>query len=461
MPESNLPLRANKPLLTIGQWGAACCFSYLVLVSGAAHAASERFFPVLTESNLHWFSYFDDTYLFAEDSMHGAADEAAPSDIAKRIASYEAALEDLAVSGNNYDVVQGEILDALAQLYQQSRQWEKALETKQRRYFLARINNGLYDPGHAKTLAELAELAQAAGDVAQADSYHHALLNFQTRILEKDDPALINTYLRWADWHLHNFVTTASPALAFNSWHTGPLMNPHFLESDNFYRKALTGMRSPGYLAPEGRLAMQFAIRKWQLLHFTAFENAGPDSGFAQHDPFSSSLTPAGFMPTKIHMVRIAEEMKPPVDDSVLQDAELARHTAAQLVMLGDWMTTIGLGRDGQDRYREAEALLEASGISSDWQEKLLAPGLPVPDPDDWYHFFSQQPVFSGHIDVELTLDRNGNVSKTAFSYEGEVDPRLRKRLLRHINTLSFRPLAVGDTGEEKERPVSLRFYYE
>jgi len=449
----------------IGVSTVLCCWLVLAAAGAYARADAPRFFPVLTESNLHWFSYFDQAYPIQEKlARHPAmAEEEDLPAISGRIADYQEALDDLVATGNNFAVAQGEILDALAQLYQQDGQWEKALAAKQQRYFLARIHNGLHDPGHVWILAELADLAQAAGDMAQADDYQHALLNLQTRILDQDDPALINTYLRWADWHLQNFIMTSSPAFSFNEWNAGPLMNPHFMESDSFYRKALAGMRSPGQLEPEGRLAMLVAMRNWQMLHFTAFENAGPDSAFAQHDPFNSgALSRTGFMPTKIQLLRVAEEMEPDMDASVLQDEEIARHTAAHLVMLGDWMNSIGLSRDGQARYQEADALLDAAGISEAWQQTLLAPGLPVPDPDDWYHFFSQEPVFSGHFDVALTLDSHGKVRDMVFAENAEGQQRMKKRLLRHIHTLRFRPFPAGaGNNGQMDQTLNLRFYYE
>ncbi len=380
--------------------------------------------------------------------------------LAENILLYEQALQAAEPSGNNYHIEQIEILDTLALLYRKAGDIEKARDAVSRQYFISRVSRGLYDEGHIRLLAELADISVQLGEKDQANEYQYALLNLQTRILDADDPVLINAYLRWADWHLQNYISSTESILRFSNWDTAPAFNAHFKESDSFYRKAIASFQNGAALNQQTRMSLLVAIRKWQALHFIAFKQITTENPMRRHDPFPGAEEKPAFIAPTMHVANIAKEIKPPALVSQASDDNEIQTAIMQYMLLGDWQLSMGSVRDASESYGMARQLLQSRSLRPDLANSLLTPGLQISEPDDWYYFYSRRPEFRGHFDVTITLDVDNSVEKIDFENEKMARHKFARALKRHILLGKFRPLDMNGKSST-ERSVSLRYYYE
>ena len=131
---------------------------------------------------------------------------------------------------------------------------------------------------------------------------------------------------------------------------------------------------------------------------------------------------------------------------------------ALKLLQLGDWQHALGISGAAAKTYEEAVASMKAAGLSSARIGQLLMPGLPIPDPEHWYHFNSHSPNFRGHLDVDVKLDRYGNLLQATLADPALQDTPRGKAVLQQANNSQFRP-PLTSTGARKT--YRLRYYHE
>ncbi|MGA0806558.1 MAG: hypothetical protein ACO3PV_08595 [Pseudohongiellaceae bacterium] len=393
--------------------------------------AAEQFFPVLLDSGTHWYSFFEHA---PKQQTSGELVSTEDNDLMPY--SYPGMLKDHARP-----------LGAYEKLEQQ--------------YFLARVARGLHHEAHIPLLREMAELALRNGDVQRAHELREALLNLSLRVFGEDDPGRIEAHLEWADWQLQCYLEATDTFMTVPDWSQNPWFNPYFIESDLHYRQALRKLDLRQALPIATRVSLLAAMRKWQTLHIVAARQRPLQKAHGHGLP-GSGITHGlalGQQPVPLSYISYLTEslLKSIQGATELQGQELQLQVA-QLVLMGDWLHAIGLPEQAQHSYADAHRLLAQSTIEIDQAERLLGPGLPVPDPEQWYRSGRRVDSFRHYIDAELTLDTKGRLIHAEFPGAEKADSGKLRSLQRTLAASRFRPLP----GAAKSAPtVRLRFYHD
>lgn len=422
----------------------------------ASAGAAEQFFPVRLDSGTHWFSALDGSAPFERQQ---SALPAAPSSLQllHSLHRHEEALEQRMTTADAWDSSQLETLAQLSRLLQDSGSHAEAFERLEQHYFLARISRGLHHKSHIPVVQTLAELAQLMGDTQRAHDLREALLNLGLRVYDEDEPGRIETWLEWAEWHLHCYLEHAATPWLLGPAEQDPWLNPHFLESDTHYRRALHKLVAHDAPPATSAQSLLLAMRNWQALHIVA---ARRQSGLAHAAlPGQPQFAVNGlYSPSLSHISYVTETMRQATEKNLLlQGTELELYVA-QLVLLGDWLHAVDLSQQARSTYQEAWDMVKDASLPTAQAEQLLGSGLPVPDPEQWYRIRRNPGSLQRHIDAEITLDADGNVEDLVLLDSGSADTVTVRALKRHIAGSRFRP-PFGDSANA--RVVRLRYYHD
>lgn len=421
--------------------------------------AGELFFPVLEQSGSHWFSWFDPAYL--ERTIQ--TEEHRPAVPALRAAGHqpedlELRLEQDLPWRDAYDQSRIEVLGQLASHYREQGRYADAFDRLERQYFLTRVTLGLHDARQVPLLQELVELAQLKGDIQRSQELRHALLYLQLRVFDESDVRHTEALLSWADWHLQCFLADSRDTLQAASPATDPRFNPHFVESDEYFMRALRKLSGNMATAADQHISLLVAMRKWQTLHLSAFRRQLLQPGFRQQDMLAAGQAPdLAFAPLP-HPGRFMHLLRPSRDSATTPEGQELELHVIQLLQIADWQQTLALHGASRRTYDEAINLLRAGNLPAARSNELLTPGLPVPDPEHWYHFHRQPAVLRGYLDVEITLDEQGRAENAVLLDPAARDTRLGQALLQQIAGSSFRP-ALG--AERRKQIYRLRYYHQ
>lgn len=424
--------------------------------------AGEFFFPVLEASGSHWFSWFDPHYL-QRTAAHSANRTPLPEAARPRRGARNDSLmpeQDpvLHDAYDAYDDSQIDVLGQMASIYREQGRYADAFDQLERRYFLSRVTLGLHDARHVPLLEELVTLAELKGDPQRAYELRRALLNLQLRVYDESELRHTEALLAWAEYHLQRFLADSADSLRLANLAADLRLHPDFLESDQHFLRALRKLAADLPPAADHRIALLLAMRKWQTLHLAAFRRQRLQTGFQQHETLTSAhesvqqLTPATYFGAVMQLLRPAAEI---ATAATGQERELL---ALQLLQVADWQHAIGLHGASRRTFDEAAALLRDAELPAARIAELLSPGLPLPDPEHWYHFHSQPAAFRGHLDAEITVDSWGQVTDVRLSDPQARDTRLGQALLQHIAGSDFRPLPGTDA---TEKAIRVRYYHE
>lgn len=419
--------------------------------------AGEQFFPVLLDSGAHWFSFLDGMVPpSATQSLQSLALSPGSSvQVLRAVREQEAALEQ--ASDNAYDGSNMENLGRLARLLRESGRHHEAFEKMEQQYFLARVTRGLHDERHIPLLQELAELAQLKGDMARAHDLREALLNLSLRVYDEDDPARIDAYLQWADWQLQCYLESAADPWLLQAFDQNPWFNPCFTESDLHYRRALKKLEQHQVLPITTRMSLLLAMRRWQALHLVAARRlAGLPAGRANDGMPHSAAQGQPHLPLS-YIGYITETMRQSTETGSEPQGDELQLRVVQLMLLGDWLHTIALPEQAQQTYAEAYELLQQGELPPQRAQQLLGPGLPVPDPEQWYHSQRSANQLRGHLDASVTLDAEGQLLGMEFHDAGAAETARGRALARHLAGSRFRP-PYGPA--RATHTVKLRFYH-
>jgi len=421
--------------------------------------AGEFFFPVLADNGSHWFSWFDPTY----NERNSRLAELRPAlqliqADAHATTRYEQALEQGLLPQDAYGGSQMEVLAQLSKFYRNQGRYAEAFDRLERQYFLARVTYGLHDARHIPLLQELVELALLKGEPQRSHEVREALLGLQLRNFDHDDARRTEALLSWADWQLQCFkATLEEPGMLKDQSHD-LRANAHFIESDAYFRRALKRLEQQTALTPEEHHALLLAMRKWQALHFMAFRQQRLLPALQQHGlPGHPTGTEQAFIPLP-RFGDISSMLEPTREPDLGEQAISPELRALQLLQLGDWQHAIGLSGAAGHAYAEASALLHNGGLPANRIDQLLTPGLPVPDPEHWYHYQQRAPRFRGYLEVDIRLDARGHLLQAELLDPMASDTRLGKALLQHITASRFRPAATAGAGKQG---IRLRYYHE
>jgi len=421
--------------------------------------AGELFFPVLEQSSSHWFSWFDPAYL--ERAVRPSErDTPVHAPVAARHLSteLELTLEQELSLRDAYDNTGSEVLGQLKSSYKERGRYADAFERLERQYFLARVTLGLHDARHVPLLQELVELAQLKGDMQRSHELRHALLHLQLRVFDESDVRHTEALLSWADWHLQSFLADSRDILQAASPATDPRFHPHFVESDEYFMRALRKLAGNMPTAADQHITLLVAMRKWQTLHLSAFRRQRLQPGFREQDMVAAGHEAGQAFAALPHSGRFIHMLRPYRDSATTPEGlELELHVI-QLLQIADWQQTLALHGASRRTYDEAINLLRAGDLPATRINALLSPGLPVPDPEHWYHFHRQPVVFRGYLDVEIRLDERGRAAHAALLDPTASDTRLGRALLQQIAGSSFRPALSTDSTKQTYR---LRYYHQ
>lgn len=418
--------------------------------------AADAWFPVLRDSGTHWFSFL------GEETGHPvpiAGRSAAPGGSERALLPDFLHKEDLRNQiGAHPDAYAAEDMSALGQLsaaLRQRGQYAEAYQKLEQYYFLARVTRGLHHESHLPLLLEMAELAQLKGDVARAYELREVRKNLSLKVLAEDDPMRIEFQLEWADWLLQRYLKTEPQTLWSSQWEQNPWIDADFTESDRHYRLALEQAGRQQNLPVHTRMSVLLALRRWQLLHLAGLHRqlrvagslpSGPHTmgGISGHFPAAGSSL--GFIARTLHETRLATKPSRP--------AELELQVA-QLLLLGDWLHAMALSEQARRAYAQAYHLLEQTSLPAARIEQLLAPGLPVPDPERWYQAQNSSAAYQRHKDLTITIDANGNFLDCTID---SASTATNRELVRWLASSRFRPPL---TGNSDRNVVALRVYHD
>lgn len=169
-----------------------------------------------------------------------------------------------------------------------------------------------------------------------------------------------------------------------------------------------------------------------------------------------------GYISNREALTALAEQLE--------QDPAVSAVDKAQAwISVGDWHVGFDHGSRGDDAYRKAWEILNATGMSAAEIAEVFMPEPLVVAPAFAIHAYSREIhdvpadaelAWKGYMDLTLNVNRYGDVNGAKVDAASEGTPQtLRTELLRYLRNAKARP-AIVDGEMVKREDVKLRYYY-
>lgn len=334
---------------------------------------------------------------------------------------------------------------------------EAEFVAKERQLLANRADHGLYHEIHTPVFEHMAELALRMNNIRKAQEYQEAALLIKKRLYKADHTLLAKAYSQWADWHFDRYVENLGrPSVLLGTGHDSMLLTLHFSVSDEYYTRALHLLnQQPGTWCerkhPRNRL---------KALYYSALNLAPmPPRDHRQPGEIDYGHYPGIFASFRISPATIHDLLTPADDPTVIDNPDLAKSSALELVELADWYALFKNHAQARLHYEKAWQMLHRAGHSQQEIERILSFGLPIPAPDELLRSRNVTPPARGHIDVDVKLNTHGEPTAVWLVNDADHDTQVARRLLPDIRASRFRPIIRDGTVSDQE-VVALRYIY-
>jgi hypothetical protein len=407
-----------------------------------------------------------------------------PETLAEDIARYEKVIVDLELAGGPYEPRLDQELLALANLLQQTGDYNRAQEILDRASHVNRVNNGLFNLSQLPIIDETIENHLARGDLVAADAQQEYLMYVQRKNLGDNSVDLLPALTRYAEWNVFAFSARMLPtsALAIEGDGTDReqpsattlerFRADRLLNAQNIYQTIIQIMTNNFGVADRRLLDVERQLALTNYFFATTFVMSSTDPGLSASMGYTSNLLPyelpaggansLGYRQGRQALERRVEYMGNMND---ISPTDLAQAK----IELGDWLLTFNKRMGALDVYDGVYQELLAAEVPQARIDALLSPSLPREIPEFLQHGYSRKALelpadlaleYKGYIDVEFTLNRYGACGPVkVLGKAPTATPDIESRLLRNLRRSQFRPRY--DNGKVRETDlVQLRYYY-
>ncbi|MDT8398732.1 MAG: hypothetical protein RQ899_08965 [Pseudomonadales bacterium] len=387
------------------------------------------------------------------------------------IAQYEQAVKDMELLGGPYQIGLVQELSALADLYQQQGDHDKAIEIYERAWHIDRVNYGLFSLEQTPIVDEIIQSYLAVGDMYSADTLQEYRFQLYKKNYDEGSVELLPELARMAEWNIYAFAISPE-AFRGNSKDYIDLISfriNRLLNAQNLYSNIVeillnkSATTDPRLLDAERRLA---TTNYFFATNFSSSNNATVlPSQLNQNsinNPGGVSISSMGFRYGSEALERRVQHLRSlaPNDPAAI---------AAALVDLADWNLVFQKRNAAFELYAQAYQGMFDAGMPQESIDALLDPGIPVRIPAFIIAPFSRRAQsiapemaldYAGHIDVAFTLSRSGATNSVEVIGKAPDTPEMvESALLRYLKETQFRPRFQQGAPENKS-PVTLRYYY-
>lgn len=375
---------------------------------------------------------------------------------------YLETLSALEVNGAWHDSLTQELM-SLGTVQQRLGEHDQAVEVFERATHLARVNQGLYTLQQMPALDQRVASHIAMGEWEEADQQQQYKFHVYTRALEADDPAMIPVMEELAEWNMVAYF------LGLDEFPPDRLFDAYSL-----YGAALRLSERNPDAGLERRIDYlnRLAATAYIVARNSAVQYAGMSSAGRHGSMEQLAMQQPGFSGTRLyrtngysqgeaalqHVVELYDQIPTP-DESVLRDK------AEAIARLGDWYLLFDRRGSANEAYTRAWHLLHERSPEQARVFFDMVPVLPqFPTFNDArrlaVHEAIPAQVSSGHIDVEMTVNRFGRISGSeVVALVPAGSEQVSNRLMRDLRDARARPRVVDGEVVDTERVV-MRFPY-
>ncbi len=435
----------------------------------------------------------------------------------RSINRYLEELKELELEEGPYSPALAQDLESLGIIYQRNGEHETALATFDKAMHIIRVNDGLFTMDQERLVGRMLESYAALGDIDQVDNHQEYLYYLHQKNFPPGDPRLLAAQRDWADWNIRSHVRRSTEPGATFSFNTNagpfgdelvPVRNHttgqvYYVPRNQMLmnnRMGMNDMQSTMAMAVHPQQMVDQRLRLAEQIYSEMEESLKDSKGSErelmearrrlagvsyvikrqmdeQEDALSRNtmlMTRTNQSPSFNQVVtrsytngrKLLEE----VVDTAKRSADFsAQDVAGALLDLADWHLAFGRNQRAYSLYEEAYGTLIDAGVAAEEADRFLSPTPILQIPAFADHPYTRASVgisddtdidYLGYIDVNLTVDRYGNVRRSRIEdTTDEVGNQLRQRLLRNLRSGKFRPhLVAGKPADTEE--LSFRYYY-
>ena len=431
----------------------------------------------------------------------------------------ETLLEQDSVTGP-YALELEEQLQALGRSYEQSGDYERAVETLESALHVARVNYGLFALEQESLVRDIIRNQMARGETAEAERWRSYLYYLGVKNHPPGDPALYRAKLDFADWNVDAYyrgIPAPQTRVQEDSLFkeavpteivrlSGPNSTSRYigqrgdrglgdLVSESALRASITsGRRIDFELNPRLRTAVDLYSEVAEELERAedmpdAFLREASlklaNSAFIVKQGFDAMVSDS-FAGTLYGRLALQELYRNPVVANGYEqgrdaleglrrrarageDAEAARAFARATLDLADWDLSYDRAGSARALYRDAWETLEEAGFGEAEIAALVAPRPLVEIPAFGTHFFSRRllgvdedagPAWRGFVNLEVDVDRDGNLTRISpISVSAGTSIDIVGALLGRLDMARVRPGLEGGEAVAREG-LRVRYYY-
>jgi tetratricopeptide (TPR) repeat protein len=398
------------------------------------------------------------------------------------IGAYQRAIATLQETRGPFDAGLAEQYLALGRLYQEAADYDEALDIYAKAEHISRMNFGLHAPEQFLPIELSIDCHLAKGEFPEAVArqeylvyLHHKHYGFDAAEAVPEVLALGDMYFTAFERGIHNDPGVLALKLGADAGVPDPgALTPvqagfHWLNQARI--QYFTSIRS--LLAHEdytNPLLLDLESNLIETLFMQAFRRSieiDPQNFVNIREPGVRDMLTFDRTNEQLPLYRSGEEAFSRIlvylrNNPAVKPAQVA----ATMLELGDWHLLFGRETRSRAQYEAAREYLVASGADAAEIAALLNPAVPVQIPvfrDPPHSRASlasgtEHPAYAGYIDVALTLDRTGEVTRVeVLDKSVSADPAVEARLKKVLRNAPFRPRLAGMENSDK---VAVRYNF-
>ncbi len=429
------------------------------------------------------------------------------------IQDYENSISTLIENGGAFEPRLAQEYLSISALYQQTGDFENAVNALENTMHIERVNQGLYTLAQADAVRQLIQANKAIRNFSEADQYHEYLYYLMSRNLEPGSDALTQAAMEWAEWNIEayrrlNFYQEEELATSGSVSSIGATLLRRgelvAIEDDQFSEIMFVPRAAFFDSAASARLQSFTAeqlidprLKRAEDLYDTILESDPYNKDILQKKAnithlykmqlekfIGNNMPGSNIRPSSSRLLRSSRHFRrsnSDIDESLLAYAVELENSddpennsnpearAKAYIELGDWNIAFENSQKADEYYSKARDILLANDYSEEQVTAFISPepALFIPEFVTYADTRSFQNIpenmdipYTGYIDVSFNKQRTGNLRNIKIeNYSEDTGNLVRNRLMDLLNTVKVRPTIVAGEAQSQS-DIHVRYYY-